>query len=358
MSFGRHVPVDTSHGCKTKIRSNKASYIWTIEDFHFHEAKGETLYSPAFSSTNSIDSLKWYLSLYPNGETDAKNFIGLYIHLSKRSGLIFIIEKIFAEVTFYSLNSKGKEDYVVPMDVTEFEYPNTDKTGWGFDEFIKKDAKFRNKLLSNNNALTIRCEVKYSNMKDITRSSHECDFDIEMPECDLSKNFALLFEKQTLTDVVLSVNGKEYPAHKAVLAARSPVFCAMFTHSTKENELGRVEIEDINEAVVEEMLKYIYTGKCENLDGLAEGLMAAADKYDLNRLKIMCAKKLFKVLSVENATNVLVLADMHHYEDLKREAIKFIVANFAQVFITKGWQNMLLSYPPLANEVCQAIARK
>ncbi|XP_065203947.1 speckle-type POZ protein B-like [Planococcus citri] len=195
-------------------------------------------------------------------------------------------------------------------------------------------------------------------MGEFSLSPHPYDFDIVMPECNLSENIAPFFENQTLTDVILSVNGKEYPAHKVVLAARSPVFCAMFTHSTKESELNRVEIEDIHEAVVEGMLKYIYTGKCDGSDELAEGLLAAADKYDLRGLKIICAKKLIRGLSVENATNVLILADIHHYEDLKRHVIKFIVANCTEVLNTEAWLKMHSSNFILANEVCKAIARK
>ncbi|XP_065203937.1 speckle-type POZ protein B-like [Planococcus citri] len=132
----------------------------------------------------------------------------------------------------------------------------------------------------------------------------------------------------------------------------------MFTHTTKVNELNRVDIEDINEAVMDGMLKYIYTGKCDDSDELAEELLAAADKYDLCGLKIICAKKLIRRLSIENATNVLILADMHHFEDLKHQVIKFIVTNCTEVLNTEAWLENLSSNLKLANEVCQAIARK
>ncbi|XP_065205315.1 speckle-type POZ protein B-like isoform X25 [Planococcus citri] len=332
--------------CQSKIHCDEASYVWTIEDFHLHEAKGETLYSPPFSSVKH-NQVKWYMELFPNGETDAKDSVYLYLYLSELSSLEKS-KKIFAKATFLVLSSENNKK--LENDIMEYPHPDIERTGWGV-ELIKKDEKFRNKLLLNN-TLTIRCEVKFSDL-----SFLQCDCGIEMP-CDLSENFASLLENRTLTDVILSVNGKEYPAHKTVLAARSPVFCAMFSHSTKENELNRVDIKDINEAVVEGMLKYIYTGKCEVPDELAEGLLAAADKYDLRRLKIICAKRLFNGLSAENAANVLILADMHHLEDLKREVINFIVANFAQVLNTEGWNNMLVSNPHLVNEVCEAVARK
>ncbi|KAF3699860.1 Speckle-type POZ protein HIB -like protein 1 PDX-1 C-terminal-interacting factor 1 [Channa argus] len=36
------------------------------------------------------------------------------------------------------------------------------------------------------------------------------------------------------------------------------------------------------------MMCFIYTGKAPNLDKMADDLLAAADKYALVRLKVMC----------------------------------------------------------------------
>ncbi len=44
----------------------------------------------------------------------------------------------------------------------------------------------------------------------------------------------LLFPQGTFSDVTLSVGATEFKAHKAILAARSPVFAAMFEHSMEE----------------------------------------------------------------------------------------------------------------------------
>ncbi|XP_065205300.1 speckle-type POZ protein B-like isoform X11 [Planococcus citri] len=340
-----------SSGCKTKIHYHIASYVWTIEDFHFHEAKGERLVSPVFSSVTN-NQVKWYLSLTPNnGKNDAKDFVSLFLYMSEHSSLEKG-EKVFVETTFYILNGKGEEEFHQTPPIEEFVH----LTSWGYVEFVKKDAKFRNKMLSNK-ALTIRCDVKFSDMNDISEECHQRDCSMEVRECNLSENLASLFENQEFTDVVLSVNGKDFPAHKNILAARSAVFRAMFTHSTKEKELNRVDIEDISEQVVDEMLKYIYTGKCLNIKKFAGGLLAAADKYDLYQLKTMCAKTLFEGLSVENAASILTLADMHGAKELKNKVIKFIVSNPTEVMGTEGWKNIRSNFE-LADEVCLAIAKQ
>ena len=60
----------------------------------------------------------------------------------------------------------------------------------------------------------------------------------KVPECRLSEDLGALFESQKFSDVTLVavVPGKEYQAHKAVLAARSPVFAAMFEHEMEERK--------------------------------------------------------------------------------------------------------------------------
>lgn len=63
-----------------------------------------------------------------------------------------------------------------------------------------------------------------------------------------------------------------------VLAARSPVFQAMFEHEMEERKHNRVDITDVDHEVLREMLRFIYTGKASNLEKMADDLLAAADK--------------------------------------------------------------------------------
>ena len=77
------------------------------------------------------------------------------------------------------------------------------------------------------------------------------------------------------------VNGREYYAHKAILAARSPVFSAMFEHEMEEKKQNKVEITDMDHEVLREMLRFIYTGKATNLEKMDADLLAAADKVCL-----------------------------------------------------------------------------
>lgn len=103
----------------------------------------------------------------------------------------------------------------------------------------------------------------------------------KVPECRLSDDFGQLFENQKFSDVTLAVSGREFQAHKAILAARSPVFAAMFEHEMEERKHNRVEILDVDHEVLREMLRFIYTGKAASLDKMADDLLAAADKVNI-----------------------------------------------------------------------------
>ncbi|KAL6953838.1 hypothetical protein U1Q18_046968, partial [Sarracenia purpurea var. burkii] len=111
--------------------------------------------------------------------------------------------------------------------------------------------------------------------------------------------------------------------------------------------------------VMEEVLRYIYTGNVENLEELADDLFEAADKYDLAELKAMCENVLSSNLSVDSAAKTLALADMHHANELKSEAMDYIVMNSSSVMCTEGWKAIVAdSRSDLLNEVCQALSRQ
>lgn len=51
-------------------------------------------------------------------------------------------------------------------------------------------------------------------------SGQNCAIQFKVPDCSLSDDIGDLFESQKFSDVILSVNGKEFFAHKAILAGK------------------------------------------------------------------------------------------------------------------------------------------
>ena len=85
---------------------------------------------------------------------------------------------------------------------------------------------------------------------------------------------------------------------------------------------------DENPLIFKELLKFMYSGLTpENLDDIAIKLLPLADKYLLSELKQLCVTAIRRVLSVENITEVLQIADDHDCPDLFKYCVPFFKAN-------------------------------
>lgn len=86
-----------------------------------------------------------------------------------------------------------------------------------------------------------------------------------------------------------------------VLASASPVLAAMFQNDRKENHQRIVNIEDIEVAVMEHLLRFIYSGDADLNNVKVDKLLTAADKYGI---KVLCLRRLcfyyFPTSSVAN----------------------------------------------------------
>jgi speckle-type POZ protein len=69
----------------------------------------------------------------------------------------------------------------------------------------------------------------------VIRDSELCKtmggFEVQVPPLDLLEHFSMLLLDEQEADMIFSVRGETFPAHKIILATRSPVFKA---HSRTE----------------------------------------------------------------------------------------------------------------------------
>ena len=64
----------------------------------------------------------------------------------------------------------------------------------------------------------------------------------------------------------------------------------------------------------------------------AAKLLAAAEKYNLPRLKLMCESVLCKDISIDSVAYILALADRYHATELKSVCLKFSAENLVGEF--------------------------
>ncbi|XP_017447114.1 speckle-type POZ protein-like isoform X1 [Rattus norvegicus] len=385
--------------CYTQVKVVKFSYMWTINNFSFcREEMGEVLKSSTFSSGPN-DKMKWCLRVNPKGlDEESRDYLSLYLLLVSCPK-----SEVRAKFKFSLLNAKREETKAME---SQRAYRFVQGKDWGFKKFIRRDFLLdeANGLLPDDK-LTLFCEHlqhclqkrwkhctalpkelapplhckwccrQVSVVQDsVNVSGHTNTNTLKVPECRLAEDLGNLWENTRFTDCCFFVRGKEFKAHKSVLAARSPVFNAMFEHEMEECTKNRVEINDLDPEVFKEMMRFVYTGKAPNLDKMADNLLAAADKYALERLKVMCEEALCSNLSVENVADTLVLADLHSAEQLKAQAIDFINRcsvlrqlgckdgknwnnnQATDIMETSGWKSMIQSRPHLVAEAFRALA--
>ncbi|XP_049795993.1 speckle-type POZ protein-like [Schistocerca nitens] len=154
--------------------------------------------------------------------------------------------------------------------------------------------------------------------------------------------------------VMLVAGETRVAAHRAVLAAASPVFAAMFAHDMLEASCGQVSIDDVEGPVLRLLVAYTYTLQAPQLPDTAPQLLAAAEKYGLSALKAACERQLIAQLAVETAAATAVRAVRHSCPDATRAAVAFI-KDHLQVMATRGWADALLEYPQEVIEFCSML---
>lgn len=135
--------------------------------------------------------------------------------------------------------------------------------------------------------LTVTCEItilrvniihpideKHNNVLELNNMEYPCK------SKSLLTDSEKCFNNEEFSDVKSVIDGKDFYAHKNILAYRSQVFAAMFKqHEMKENLQNIIEIEDIRYEVLNEMLHFMqYAGRFEEIRKVHISLFIVANK--------------------------------------------------------------------------------
>ncbi len=211
----------------------------------------------------------------------------------------------------------------------------------------------REQLLSD--GLKARCELTVYGEMTHTVICTKPTYDNHL-KYTLGPHMGALRDEEFLTDFVVVVGEKEFKVHRVILAAHSPVFKKMFETEMREQKEGRVVLDDATPDVIEELLTYMYTGELPNLMELKEERFQAADKYEITctHLKAVCEAALCDNITVDNALDMLILADSHNAEQLRALCKHFIGDRLTEVRNTPLWGNLSTSHPELYMELLES----
>nr|TKW06696.1 hypothetical protein SEVIR_7G256501v2 [Setaria viridis] len=119
-----------------------------------------------------------------------------------------------------------------------------------------------------------------------------------------------------------------------------------------------VRVVDMEPAIFEMLLHFVYTDSLPgSFDGygtaVTQHLLVAADRYGLERLKLMCVEKLCRSIDVSTVTTTLALADQHHCQELKEACVAFIMSSpkvLRAIVATDEFKHLMASCPQLVSD--------
>jgi len=149
----------------------------------------------------------------------------------------------------------------------------------------------------------------------------------------------ILRTSERFCDVTITAKGKEFKAHRAVLAAASPFFLTLLTSDMRESneQLIRIELEEATAPVMEDVFKYVYTGNVSITEERAHNLIATADYLFLPSLKAMAENFLKQVITTENCIFSYYFANRYQCIELKENSRDVINSNFSVVIETEDF---------------------
>ncbi|KAG1358710.1 BTB/POZ and MATH domain-containing protein 4 [Cocos nucifera] len=362
VALEKELPISPTSS-RSVTQTMNGSHKFVIQGYSL--AKGMGVGKHIASDTFTVGGFQWAIYFYPDGKNpeDNSTYVSVFIALASEGTDV----RALFELTLVDQSGKGKHKVHSHFDRSLESGPYTLKyrgSMWGYKRFFRRTALETSDYLKDD-CLKINCTVGVVVSVMDSPRLHS----IQVPESDIGMHFGMLLDKQEGSDVVFDVAGEKFHAHKLVLAARSPVFRAQFFDEL-DCEKSEIVVTDMEPKVFEAMLHFIYRDTFIEDDALAASsspvssvsdtlagkLLAAADKYGLERLRLMCESYLCKDMSVDSVASTLSLADCYHALELKAACLKFAAENLAAVMRSNGFQYLKDTCPSLQSELLKIIA--
>jgi speckle-type POZ protein len=296
----------------------------------------------------SVGGHNWVVFYYPNGCPNEKLADSISVFLVLDSAMA----KDVKAKTRVSLLDKDGEPVESHRRTTSERIFSNKGSGWGFWSFIKK-VDLESSLHLIEDSFSIRCDVTV--VKHIPKGNRF----VAIPPSNLQDHLGDLLKSMDGADVNFHVGGESFSAHRSVLAARSSVFRAELFGPMKENASNPIEISDMDSDVFKSLLHFIYTdslphgGDAQNNGILAGHLLVAADRYNIERLKLICEERLCDLIDSVIVATSLALAEQHGFHRIKEACFEFLSSpsNLEAMIASDGYKHLKKSCPSVLKEL-------
>ncbi|XP_016366891.1 kelch-like protein 25 [Sinocyclocheilus rhinocerous] len=131
------------------------------------------------------------------------------------------------------------------------------------------------------------------------------------------------------TDVTLWAGDRSFPCHRAVLAACSRYFEAMFSGGLRESLDNEVNFRDsVHPEVLELLLDFAYSSRVIINEENAESLLEAGDMLQFHDIRDAAAEFLEKNLHASNCLGMMLLSDAHQCKRLYELSWRMCLIHF------------------------------
>uniref|UniRef100_UPI00358FC1B5 kelch-like protein 32 n=1 Tax=Myxine glutinosa TaxID=7769 RepID=UPI00358FC1B5 len=155
-----------------------------------------------------------------------------------------------------------------------------------------------------------------------------------------------------LCDVVLVAGDnppQRFHAHRAVLAACSDYFRAMFNLSMMESGAQEVTLKGVGDLGLEKILDFAYTGQVVLESCGVREVLAAASHFQFLEIQCFCSKFLAQEITLSNINEMHSLADLYGLSTLKEALIDFLVAQLPVLLANCPTELLSLPSPVLTD---------
>ncbi|TVU42656.1 hypothetical protein EJB05_09075, partial [Eragrostis curvula] len=296
------------------VDSSRGVHMFEVVNYSQHRNLG--VHSFIRSSAFHVGGCAWSIRFYPDGEnTKAEN-----------EGCVTVGVELMTQ------------DAVVTASI--------------YSQFMKK-SDLEASIYLRDDRLVIECTLRVIKVTRLVSEGMPVEAEIVMPPSDLPEHLGSLLKEGMGTDVTFDIQGKSFPAHRMLLAARSLVFKAELLGPMKEGRADRIVVHEIQPEVFEALLHFVYTDSLPSMDddegdgiNLIVDLLVAADRYAMDRLKLVCERTLSRSLTVDNVSTVLVLANRHNCSGLKEACVEFVNSDrMDDVTRTQGYAGLKTDHP-------------
>ncbi|ESW35459.1 hypothetical protein PHAVU_001G236400 [Phaseolus vulgaris] len=362
--MGDFKPFSEGSSCSRSISETvNGSHQFTIKGYSLAKGMGAGKY--IMSDSFSVGGYDWAIYFYPDGKNPEDNsmYVSVFIALASDGTDVRALFKLTLVDQSEKGNDKVHSHFDRPLDGGPYTLKYRGSM-WGYKRF------FRRNLLESSEYLKDDCLVMHCTVGVVKTRFEGSKQGVTVPQSDMGRNFKDLLDSEVGCDIVFKVKSESFKAHKLILAARSPVFRAQFFGLVGDPSLEEVVVEDIEPFIFKAMLLFIYSDKLpdiyEVMDSMnvcsyavmVQHLLAAADLYNLDRLKLLCESKLCEEINTDNVATTLALAEQHNCPQLKAICLKFIAnpANLGAVMQSEAFVHLKESCPAMLLELLETFA--